>query len=105
MPNYVMPKVNVGQVVMWMHSPGSPAAPAIVTAAYRDMIDCSVLVKDCKYVMPKTAVRYVTDPIWPTLHPEAAGDGVFELTERDRMIDGLLRDFYPKDSKKFPEGA
>jgi hypothetical protein len=94
MSNYVMPRVTIGQVVMWKHSPSSSAAPAVVTAVYSDKIDCSVFVTNCKYVLPKSAVRYTTDPILPTLHPEAAGDGVFELTERDKQIDGLIRSFY-----------
>lgn len=101
MSKYVMPKVTIGQVVGWKHSPSSSAAPAIVTAVYDDKIDCSVVVPNCRYVMPKSAVRYTTDPVLPTLHPEAAGDGVFELTERDKQIDGLIRSFY---DEKMNEG-
>jgi len=93
---YEMPKVTVGQGVLWRHSASfdEPPAPAFVTAVYQDKIDCSIMVANCKYLMPKSGVRYITDPVIPTLHPEAAGDGVFELTERDRLIDGLLRSSY-----------
>ena len=94
--SYVMPKVTVGQVVYWRHSLTSPPAPAIVTEVYHDKLDCVVIISNARYVLPKSAVRHMVDPCLPTLSQEAAGDGVWELTERDKMIDGVLRELYGK---------
>ncbi len=92
---YKMPVVTVGQTVLWRHSPGSgPGEPAVVTGVYDFNIDCSVLCKDATRVFPRTGVRHCTDPEFPRLNPEAQGDGVWELSERDKMIDGVLRQLY-----------
>lgn len=93
---YVMPVVTVGQTVLWRNNPGdgTPGEPAIVTAVYGYNIDCSIVCRDAVRLYPKTGVRHATDPEFPRLHPDAQRDGVWELSERDKMIDGVLRQLY-----------
>jgi len=91
-----MVQVAVGQIVIWKSDPCDPGTPAVVTRVYATSIDCSCFLRDGRYVIPHSGVRHVSDPLWPTLTPDAQYEGLFDITERDRLIDGMLRQAYKK---------
>jgi len=93
---YVMPNVEVGRNIVWRHSPTSTPMGAIVTAVYDYTIDCNVVLPESRMMKPQCGVRYHTDPDYARLASEAQAEGVWDFTERDKQIDGLLREFYKK---------
>lgn len=82
MPQFVMPSVFVGDMVLWFHAADKSTMPrpAVVTHVGADTIACSVFERDSVSLMCMDGVRHMEDPT--TQIPEARESGAWTLIPR-----------------------
>ncbi len=89
---YVMPRVEVGQVVNWSQGRGDPRpAAGVVVKVGTQSIAVAVHIDNIRDHLTKTGVRHVSDPFLD--RTPAHDSGVWELTARDKRINALLESF------------
>lgn len=85
---FKMPKVALGDIVLWRHNRVSPEpAPAVVTGVGDRAISLSIVVPGSVRVIPKDGVRHDTDPEVDRVLNEA---GVWGYTETGLALAGLF---------------
>lgn len=82
--NYEMPKVYVGQTVLWSYNTGGEVSPAIVVSVGSRSVCLHVHVKDVKDHVIKTGSRHVSDPFLVKF-PQHDG-GCWRFTEFDQLV-------------------
>ncbi len=88
---WVMPKVELGQVVLWTWNAGAkPPSAAIVTGLGQRSINVHIHTEGLHDHAIKTGVRHKDDPF---LRRSQLDGGVWELTPRDVRINAMLAEF------------
>lgn len=80
-----MPKVSIGDTVLWFPGgdPGTESSPAIVTCVGAEALAVSLVPKDGMTLVPKDAVRHLTDPKLKTI--EVREQGGWDYTPSSRL--------------------
>lgn len=87
--DWTMPRVEVGQVVLWRYTKGDPrSSPALVLAVGNGTLNLAVHVDGVHDHVLKTGVRHAGDPFLDA-HP-LHDSGVWHSTMRDIQLDALL---------------
>lgn len=85
----VIPKVEVGQIVLWTYGPEDVSAcPAIVLKVGNTSLTLALVTDPNRSLMIRSGVRYYEDPFLATMPQHDIG--CWKLTPRDRRIDALL---------------
>lgn len=88
---YQMPKVRLGQVVLWSYSRDAEKNPALVLKVGTDTLTLSLHIPYVKDHSQKSGVRHVDDPFLIT-HP-AHDEGVWDFNEWDKEIRAHIASF------------
>lgn len=103
-PDWKMPAVQVGQVVLWNWNRGSKdPSPAIVIGVGNTTVNLAVHASGIKDHTIKSGVRHQDDPFLRTM-PSHDG-GVWLLTPRDERINAMLVAFEEAESQKTLAGT
>jgi hypothetical protein len=92
MASFNPPKVEVGQTVLWSHGPDdAKKSPAVVAEVGNDSLHLICHIPHFRDHVFKTGVRHRDDPYLKTLVNSDAG--CWDLTPRDKALNGLLEAF------------
>jgi hypothetical protein len=98
-----MPKVSVGQIVLWNWNAGAHGpTPAIVLGVGDSSVSLCIHPTNVKDHVFRSGVRHRDDP-WLHKNPQHDG-GVWCLTERDQKLDTLIDDYEYKRQARRPTG-
>lgn len=82
-----MPKIGLGEAVLWRHVPGDEPAAAIVTKVGRDAISVIIFPTESRAGVPKDGVRHSTDPQFVTMRNEG---GCWDYTAERAAVNELV---------------
>ena len=99
---YEMPKVFVGQVVLWSYNTGSEVSPAVVVGVGSRSLSLHVHVKDFKDHVIKTGTRHVTDPFLVKF-PQHDG-GCWRYNGFDEIIMALIAENNDRVEHDYDDG-
>jgi hypothetical protein len=94
---YVMPKVYLGQWVIWYAAPGSEGAPACVTKTGSRHLTLAVVVPGFQSLSTPDGVLHISDPqVKKFLENDA---GVWDYSDWDKYLLSVIDQLRPVDTK------
>ena len=84
--DYVMPKADIGDIVLWYPEGETTQkpAPAIVTDISDRQLCLTIFMRDARIPDPRTTVRHVTDPLLHHNHIQRKAGGWKHRPDKDR---------------------
>jgi hypothetical protein len=98
---FVMPEVEIGDIVEFRYLANDTPSPAHVISIYRNSLDLAIVKANGAAVF-REAVRHVDDPDLKT-NPTVRKQGMWKHTQRTQKLIELLKLFPPEEDAKQEE--